>query len=53
MFAFDNITEITISSRDTVKVGDRVTIKEKLILIKDFGYGYVYPVLIENGELIN
>ncbi len=50
---FNDKTQITITSKDSASIGDIVTIKGKLILDKDFGYGYVYPVLIENGELIN
>ena len=50
---FKDKTQITITTKDSVGLGDIVTFKGKLILNKDFGYGYVYPVLIENGELIN
>jgi len=33
------------------KVGDIVTIEGKIALNKDFGYGYVYDVIIEDATI--
>lgn len=50
---FKEKNQITITTNVSVSIGDVVTFKGVITLGKDFGYGYVYPVLIENGELIN
>ncbi len=47
-----NVESITITTQEIVKVGDVVTFSGKVILDKDFGYGYVYDILLEEGELI-
>lgn len=44
--------DLTITSNETVKVGDIINIKGKLIIDKDFGYGYFYEILIEEGKII-
>ena len=49
---FNIKNDITISTLDTVKLGDILTFKGQVTLDKDFGYGYIYPVLIENGQVI-
>ena len=35
-----------------LKVGDIVTFKGQVTLNKDFGYGYIYPILIEDGKRV-
>ena len=50
--SFNSKTEVTITTLDTVKVGDIVTYKGQVTLNKDFGYGYIYPMLIEDGKLL-
>ena len=49
---YNDKMEITISTNDTVKKGDIITFKGLVTLNKDFGYGYVYPVLIEDGQVL-
>ncbi|UMB55059.1 hypothetical protein MKD41_06180 [Lutibacter sp. A64] len=49
---YANVESITITTQEIVKVGDVVTFSGKVILDKDFGYGYVYDILLEEGELI-
>jgi hypothetical protein len=49
---FKDIIDLGITTLDTVKVGDVVTFKGKIALNKDFGYGYVYPILMEKATLI-
>lgn len=45
-------SSLTITSAEYFKVGDTIKLKGKLTLNKDFGYGYVYDVLLEEGEAI-
>lgn len=44
--------DLTATSTITVKVGDVVTLEGKIALDKDFGYGYVYKVLLEDATLV-
>jgi len=48
----DGKADLTITTQDSVNVGDVVTFKGKVIVNKDFGHGYVYPILVEEGKLI-
>jgi hypothetical protein len=43
--------DLTVTSKDTAKVGDQVTISGKLALNKDFGSGYAYPLLLEEASI--
>ncbi|RXP55752.1 DNA-binding protein [Lutibacter sp. HS1-25] len=49
---FEGKNDLTITTKSTVKVGDVVTFKAKVTLDKDFGAGYVYPLLLEDGEIV-
>ncbi|NLP57967.1 hypothetical protein [Lutibacter sp. B1] len=49
---FENKKSLTIASTELAKVGDTVTFKGKVTLNKDFGYGYIYDILLEEGELV-
>lgn len=44
--------DITITTNDLTKIGDVVTFEGIVTLKKDFGAGYFYEVIIENGKLI-
>ena len=44
--------DLTITTQADVKVGDVVTFKGKLTLEKDFGAGYFYDVIMEDGSLV-
>nr|WP_321484903.1 hypothetical protein [uncultured Draconibacterium sp.] len=44
--------DLTITTQANVKVGDVVTFKGKLTLNKDFGAGYFYEVIMEDGSLV-
>ena len=46
----DEYSSLTITSEELVKVGDTITAKGTIVLDKDFGYNYVYDVLLENGK---
>ena len=43
--------DLTVTSDAVVKVGDTVLVKGTLIKDRDFGYGYVYEVMIEGGNV--
>ncbi len=44
--------DIAVTTSDVAKVGDVVTIEGSVTLKKDFGAGYFYEVIVENGKLI-
>lgn len=44
--------DLTVTSTQKVSVGETVTFEGKIILDKDFGYGYFYNILMEEGKLI-
>lgn len=44
-------SDLTITTDGTVKVGDTVVVTGVLGIDKDFGYGYKYPVIIENAKV--
>jgi hypothetical protein len=44
--------DIAVTTGDVTKVGDVVTFEGSVTLKKDFGAGYFYEVIIENGKLI-
>jgi hypothetical protein len=45
--------DLTITTTESVSQGDVVTFKGKIILDKDFGYGYNYEVLMEDAILMD
>lgn len=49
---FNTKSNLSISTTESIKVGDTLTFKGNVTLNKDFGKGYVYPILIEEGVLI-
>ena len=44
--------DLTITTEEQVKVGETAIIEGKLALDKDFGYGYSYNVLLEEGKVV-
>ena len=44
--------DLTVTTDITVAVGETVTFEGKIALDKDFGYGYVYNVLMEEGKSV-
>lgn len=44
--------DLTITTPQIVAYGDTVTFEGKIALEKDFGYGYFYNVIMEDGKLI-
>ena len=48
----ENANDLTVTtSGDLPKVGDTVIVSGQISLNKDFGMGYEYPVIIEDGEV--
>jgi hypothetical protein len=43
--------DLTVTTDDTVAVGDVVVARGKLRLDQDFGAGYSYPVIVEEAKL--
>src|SRR5665647_2956223 len=43
---------ITVTTSDVAKVGDVVTVEGSVTLKKDFGAGYFYEVIVENGKMV-
>ena len=49
---FNGAFDLTITTDSQLAVGDTVTFEGKITLKKDFGYGYFYEVIMEDGKLI-
>jgi len=43
--------DLTVTTADRVKVGDTVLVNGKIALKKDFGMGYKYDLIIEDGKV--
>lgn len=50
--SFEDKKDLTITTSELAQLGDIVTFKATVVLDKDFGAGYVYNLLLENGEII-
>lgn len=44
--------DLTVTSADLPAVNDEITVKGKIILNKDFGYGYLYEVIMEDAAIV-
>ena len=49
---YNGTFDLTITTDSQLSVGDTATFEGKIILGKDFGYGYSYDVMMEDGKLI-
>jgi len=43
--------DLTVTTSDSAKVGDTVVVSGKITLKKDFGMGYKYDLIIEDGKV--
>ena len=43
--------DLTVTSKETAAIGDQVTISGTVVLNRDFGAGYSYPLLIEDASI--
>jgi hypothetical protein len=44
--------DLTVTTDISVSIGDTVTFEGKIALDKDFGYGYMYSVIMEEGKSV-
>ena len=44
--------DLTITSADLAEVNDEITVRGKIVLNKDFGYGYSYEVIMEDAKIV-
>lgn len=42
---------LIVTSKQTAQVGDQVTVSGVVVLNRDFGSGYMYPLLIEDATI--
>lgn len=47
----EGTNDLTVTTNDTVNVGDTVVVAGKLATDKDFGYGYQYAVILEDAKV--
>jgi len=47
-----NTNNLVVTSKQTARVGDQVTISGVVVLNRDFGAGYMYPLLIEDASIV-
>lgn len=47
----DGSNDLTVTSQDTAEVGDEVTVTGTLVIDRDFGAGYTYPVIVEEAKI--
>lgn len=47
----DGTNDLTITSAQTANVGDEITVTGTVVLDTDFGFGYKYPLLVENAQI--
>ena len=45
-------SDLTFTTTDDFQLGDTVTIRGTVAVDKDFGAGYVYPLIVEEAELV-
>lgn len=50
---FKDAYDLTVTTDAKLTVGDTVTLEGKIALDRDFGYGYFYEVIMEDGKLVN
>jgi hypothetical protein len=48
----EGTNDLTITSIQTAEVGDDVTVTGTVVLDTDFGFGYKYPLLVENSNIL-
>lgn len=47
----DGTNDLTLTSQDTANLGDEVTISGTLVIDQDFGFGYSYPLIVEQAQI--
>ena len=49
--AADGSNDLTLTSQDSAKLGDQITVIGTVVLDHDFGAGYRYPILVEDATI--
>ena len=44
--------DLTITSANVAEVNEEITVRGKIVLNKDFGYGYSYEVIMEDAQIV-
>lgn len=47
-----NTNDLIVTSKQTARVGDQVTISGVVGVNRDFGRGYLYPLLVEDASIV-
>ena len=47
------LDDLTVTTDSNAAIGDVIVVEGKLGINKDFGYGYVYPVILEDAKITN
>jgi len=47
----EGTNDLTITSAQTAEVGEEITVTGTVVLDTDFGFGYKYPLLVENSKI--
>jgi hypothetical protein len=50
---FDGGFDLIITTLEQLTVGSTVTFEGKIVLDKDFGYGYAYAIMMEEAKVVN
>ena len=48
----EDTNDVTATTQDTAKIGDKVIVTGTLTVGKDFGAGYMYDAIIEDASII-
>ncbi len=46
-----NTNDLVVTSKQTAKIGDQVVISGVVVLNRDFGRGYLFPLLVEDASI--
>lgn len=49
--AAEGTNDLTVTSQETANVGDEVTISGTVVVDQDFGFGYSYPLIVEQATI--
>jgi len=47
-----NTKDLIVTSKQTARIGDQVTITGVVAVNRDFGGGYFYPLLVEDASIV-
>lgn len=47
----EGTNDLTVTSDGTAEVGDKVSISGEVVVNRDFGSGYSYPLLLEKAQI--